>query len=181
LSLGSCCIVRVFGASIPPPTVNPAAQPPIAAVADDDVVDEEERESAEITEHEADMIFLNRFSIAPADAALMVVPASRTSPRVIDSGSWWMADGCGCAMIVNGTSSSFFLFGSYFVTTISMSQQGVRWCYERRLQRATLLYFTITNIGNIECGWSPPATPLHLTVSFSLFLFVLLRGTELIK
>ena len=57
------------------------------------------------------MIFLNRFSIAPADAALMVVPASRTSPRVI-AGSWWMADGCGCAMIVNGTSSSFFLFGS---------------------------------------------------------------------
>jgi hypothetical protein len=144
LSLGSCCIVRVFGASIPPPTVNPAAQPPIAAVADDDVVDEEERELAEITEHEADMIFLNRFSIAPADAALMVVPASRTSPRVMDSGSWWMAEGCGCAMIV--ITSLFFLsirilLRHYFYVPTRSSMVFIE---NVANQRATLLlYFTI--------------------------------------
>ena len=94
----------------PPATVNPAAQPPIAeaAVADDEFVDDEDRELAETTEHEADTMCLNRLSIAPADAALTVVPPSRTSPRVMDAGSWWPSDGC--VMIVNGTArSSFFL------------------------------------------------------------------------
>lgn len=74
-------------ASGPPPTVNPAAQPPIAAaaVADDDFVDEEDLELAETTEHDADMICLNRLSIALADAALRADPP-QTSPRLMDDG-----------------------------------------------------------------------------------------------
>lgn len=75
-------------ASGPPSTINPAAQPPIAAaaVADDDFVDEEDLELAETTEHDADMICLNRLSIALADAALRADPPPLTSPRLMDDG-----------------------------------------------------------------------------------------------